>query len=174
MGPACTGLGHCQEHSKWPKSCDHNVPGQFRLSTFWINWDNGLTMDLDGSFWMFLTMYQVMWPPHTILGHGKSIWPKKRQIVFHVPDCFFHNVPSTLSQCTKLGKLKTHGKFILKSWYILNEIKKYQIFTMYSKWTCHVFLISQAWYIVKTLKVHFEQTNQEHAGRIWVFQVGWT
>ena len=117
MGPPCTGLGHCQKHSKCPKSCDHNVPGQFWLSTFWMNWENGLTMDLDGSFWMFLTMYQVMWPPHTILGHVKSIRPGKPKFVQHVPDWFVQNVPSTFSQCTKLGKLKTHGKFILSTWW---------------------------------------------------------
>ena len=32
---------------------------------------------------------------------------------------------------------------------------------MYSQCTCHVFLISQAWYIVKMLQVHSEWTNRK-------------
>ena len=34
-----------------------------------------------------------------------------------------------------------------------------------SQYTHHVFSISQAWYIVETLQVYFEPSNQENAGQ---------
>jgi len=37
-----------------------------------------------------------------------------------------------------------------------------------------VFSISQAWYIVKTLQVYFEQSDQENAGQTGLAHAKWT
>ena len=42
---------------------------------------------------------------------------------------------------------------------------KIQYFLSTSQYTYHMLSISQAWYIVKTLQVYFEQSDQENAGQ---------
>jgi hypothetical protein len=51
---------------------------------------------------------------------------------------------------------QVHCEYMAKIQYFLNTFKMFQDSSMYSQCTCHVFLISQAWYIVKTSQVHFE------------------
>jgi len=53
-----------------------------------------------------------MWPPCTKLGYFKFIWYVSTQFDQHFPDHFVQNILAMFSQYTKLGKLKTHGKYI--------------------------------------------------------------
>ena len=129
---------------------------------------------MSGLFWMFLTIYQVMWPLYTKLGYFRSIRHAPTQFDQHFPDRFVQNILATCLQYTELGKLKTHGQYIEEFWYILKFLTKYWIFTIYLQCTDHVFLISQAQYIVNTLQVYFEQTDQENAGRIGLVHDEWT
>ena len=66
-----------------------------------------------------------------------------------------------------------HCKSVEESWDITYIFRKYCISLIYLQCTDHVFLISQAWYIVKLLQVHFEQCDQENAGRTGLVHTKW-
>ncbi len=52
-------------------------------------------------------------------------------------------------QCTELGKLKTHGWYIVNIWWKFSIFEKHSKCPKFLQCTNHVFLISQARYIVK-------------------------
>ena len=83
---------------------------------FWIFQQKAIKICLSGLFWMFFEMYQVMWPSHTKLGHFKSICNALTQFDQYFPDWFIQNVLATSLQYAGLGKLKTHGKYIVSTW----------------------------------------------------------
>ena len=112
-------------------------------------------MHLSGLFWMFLTIYQVMWPLYTKFGYFESIRHVLTQFDQHFPDQFVQNILTTCLQCTKLGKLKTHGQYIEEFWYIF-----YHILTIY--WQC-VFNFPSSVYCKHVISIFW--TNQ--SGKCW-------
>jgi len=61
-------------------------------------------------------MYQIMWSLCAESGHFRSILHVPTKFGQDRPERFVQNELIMFSQCTELGKLKTHGKYIVSTW----------------------------------------------------------
>ena len=95
-------------------------------------------MYLSSLFWMFLTMYQVMWPLYTKLGYFESICHVLTQFDQHFPDRFVQNVLTTCFTMYRAWEIKNtwsvHCKYMVKIQYFWKTFKMSQISLMY--WPC--------------------------------------
>ena len=126
-------------------------------------------MYLSGLFWMFLTMYQVMWPLYTKLGYFGSICHVLTQFDQHFPGQFVQNVLTTCFTMYWAWEIKNtwlvHCEYMVKIQYFLKTFKMFQVSSMY--WPC-VFNFPSSVYCKHVVSIFW--TNW--SGKCWLNWVG--